>query len=171
MVKYFIILLLSLSTSWAADDKPEPYEALKAFQAYQKHARNPSVSGRYLSKIKKAVALSPAIMHGEDGKHAPILVFVIYSRTHFKAFHNSYGKVRQKVEELIASEDFEPHHYQLNDLHPNQARRSIWQLSGDGVAMRVEVTPNNAITIAFFSCEDFRSGLHAARHAIIPPRY
>lgn len=169
MVKYIAIVILSLATSWAADNKPDPYDALAAFKAYQKHANNPSVSERHLAKIERALRIDPVIVHGENGKNAPVLAFVAFCRTHFKDFHKPYSVVRQQVTELVGSADFEVHLYQLNDLHSDQGRRSIWQLSRDGVTMRVEVVPNNAIVVAFFSTDDFRSGLHALRRALIPP--
>lgn len=171
MVRTLIVALLCVSTAWAAEEKPMPYEALKAFKSYQDQIQNSSAAKRYLSRIKKALGIEPVIVQGEDGKHAPVLAFVASSRTHFKSFHKPYTEVRREIDRLLTTADFESHLYQLNDLHPNQARQAIWQLGRDGVSMRIEVVPDNSITIAFFSDDDFRSGVHAARRTLIPPRW
>jgi len=169
VVRTVLIGMLCVVSARGANEQPDACEALKAFQGYVRYVDNRIVAQRYLSQIEKALKVSPISTSGEKGKHAPVLTFVVFSRTHFQTGHKPYPETRQKIDKLVASADFKARRYQLNDLHPDQARQSIWQFSRDGVSMRVVVVPNNAITVAFFSSDDFRSGLHAARRALIPP--
>lgn len=168
MVKILTAVLLCIAPVLAANETPRPDKALEEFQAYQRFVGNLTSAQKHRSKIEKALRISPIMTKSEPGRSAPMLTFVLFSRTHFQSSHASYSEVRREIDRLIASADFESHLYQLNDLHPDQARQSIWQLSRYGVSMRVEVVPNNAITITLFSSADFRSALHATRRALIP---
>ncbi len=170
MVRSLLICSIGcLLASGLAQAEPDATEALRLFKSYQNQARNSNAS-RLISRITKALEIHPVVTREEIGNKPPVLTFVLFSRTHFNPSQKSYSEVSAEVLRLIAAGAFDRHNYQLNDLHPDQARQTIWQLALDDVAMRVENVPGNAITIVFFAVDNLRSGLHAVRHTLIPPR-
>jgi hypothetical protein len=169
MVKLlFIVGLAGILLQPAALAAPDIAEALRTFASYeQEHSDHRA--NRLINRIRRELELSKAIVHAQRLPNSRVLVFVLFSRTHFPRGQESFETARGEIFRLLEAGGFQRRLYHLNDLHPDQARETIWQTAKDHVIMRMEIVPGNAITIAFFSRENFRQGLHATRGALIPP--
>ncbi len=170
VARFFIGIALFWATAvYARDEKPNPKAAIENFIKYQQFAKNRLVAGKYLARIEKAVGRSSIYSQARSGKVGPVLVFVYFSGAHYKTWMPGYLETNEKLLNFVRQEAFSKHLYQFGDLRPDQARQSVWQLAWQDRVVRVEITPNNAVTVAFYSQGDFMAAMDTNRAALPLP--
>lgn len=147
--------------------EPSATKALAEFKRYQ--SANGKLADRYEERIRQYLNTRVLLSTGSLESSDPLLVYLLFSRTHITPQGRSYAECAVDVKRFVESAEFARKLYQMNDLHPDQSRQSTYQFSLDDVTVRVELVPDNAITIAFFSNRDFRHALHQTRRTLIPP--
>ncbi len=165
-ISLIISVLLVPLLSYSAE--PSATKALAEFKRYQS-AGGSKLADRYETRIRQYLNTRVLLSTGSIESADPLLVYLLFSRTHNTPQGRSYAECAADVKRFVESAGFERKLYQMNDLHPDQARQSTYQFSSDGVTVRVELVLDNAITIAFFSDPDFRHALHQTRRTLIPP--
>lgn len=157
-----ILVLSPLATA-----EPNAVSALEHFKNYQRQLMQGQPTQPSLFEIHEALEINelPAQTHIRSSD-SPVLVLVVYSR-HDPEFHTTeFVLVLEKMLSLLPTGNFERRQYQLNDLHPGQARQQIWQLQDEDAIMRIEIVPGTSITVAFFFTSDLRAALHETRKAL-----
>lgn len=168
MVKSLTLVALAIIfLSTLANAGPNALSALEHFKDYQRQVMRGKLAHRQLLAIYGALGISP-LFQKTDNYGRPILVLVAYSRSHHRPYEKPFTRVRDEVLRLLPTANFERRLYQLNDLHPGQARQSIWQVRDEDAVMRIEIVPGTSITLAFFSAPDLRTAQHETRRALLP---
>lgn len=170
MIKRLALAVVAiLQISSLAQAAPDALEALEHFKDYQQEQRRGRPTQRLLSKIHEALEINP-LFYTKETSSDPILVLVAYSHLSHRPSEKPFTMVLDEVLSLLPTGNFERRLYQLNDLHSNQARQSIWQLRDEDTVMRIEVVPGASIAITFFSAHDAHAAQHATRRALMLTR-
>jgi hypothetical protein len=167
VARIFLILSALLVPLLSYSAEPSATEALAEFKRYQ--SVGGKLADRLETRIRQHLETRVLFSAGSVESADPLLVYLLFSRTRNTPQSRSYGECAADAMKFVKSAGFERKLYQMNDLHPDQARQSTYQFSSDGVTVRVELVPDNAIIIAFFSDRDFRHALHETRRTLIPP--
>lgn len=85
---------------------------------------------------------------------------------HHKPWMQGYLEVNEDLLAFVRRGSFSKHLYQFGDLRPDQARQSVWEMAWEGRVVRVEITPNNAITAAYYSMGDYMTAMDANRASL-----
>ncbi|MBN8710306.1 MAG: hypothetical protein BGO12_21450 [Verrucomicrobia bacterium 61-8] len=168
VTRIFLIISVVLAPLLSCAAEPSATKALAEFKRYQS-AGGSKLADRYETRIRQYLDTRVLLSTGSLESSDPLLVYLLFSRTHKTPQGRSYAECAADAKRFVESAGFERKLYQMNDLHPDQGRQSTYQFSLDDVTVRVELVPDNAITIVFFSNRDFRHALHQTRRTLIPP--
>jgi hypothetical protein len=162
----FIALLIVFVPGplWAKDRTPDAAEVLRTFERFH---RKSSASDYDRDRMRRTITGNIGLHSTKEQVSERLIVMVFYQRTarfQFKDYEQCY----ERIAEFVASGNFQRTIYQSSDLHANQARQSIWEMTDGKLIMRVVATPANDLILALFSSEDRPIALRAIRHTLSP---
>lgn len=163
---------MACSIALAKDFPPDPPAAFVDFSKYQYYAHNETVREKYIGRIEKDIGHHGVNSTSRDGKLGPILVLVYFARSNHYDGMLTYAAANDLLLKFIRAGTFSKHLYQYWDLHPDQASQGVWEMSQDNMVCRVEITPQNAVTVAFYTNGDFGAAMDLTRFALpLPPSH
>jgi hypothetical protein len=148
----------------AKDRNPDATEVLRAFERFH---RKSSASDYDRDRMRKTITSNIGLHPLKAQISERLIVMTFYQRTAPFQVRN-YEQCYERVAEFVASGNFRRTIYQFSDLHANQARQSIWEMTDGKLVMRIVATPANDLVLALFSTEDRTIALRAIRYTLSP---
>jgi len=148
----------------AKNRSPDAAEVLRAFERFH---RKSSASDYDRDRMRRTITSNIGLHSTKEQVSERLIVMIFYQRTARFRF-KSYEQCYERIAEFVASGSFQRTIYQFSDLHANQARQSIWEMTDGKLVMRIVATPSNDLVLTLFSTEDRALALRAIRYMLLP---